>query len=184
MQLSVVSLSIKHTVDSTFLEIHCSKVLHLQASSFLYWDVAWQKNADAEKRRRDFENRTLSTLVNIPKMGRIFSKLSAKNHQNTEQTFCVFIYLWHSVWKFPKKSHSTLRAKRATHTRLFDQICGLTFFQSSSLWSPTSFLKNGKMTNFLDKKSCTGSKLSIHVEKNWVLLSSHGENWPQKSVSM
>ena len=90
MQLSVVSLSIKHTVDSTFLEIHCSKVLHLQASSFLYWDVALQKNADAEKRRRDFENRTLSTLVNIPKMGRIFSKLSAKNNQNTEQT--LFIY--------------------------------------------------------------------------------------------
>ena len=121
MQLSVVSLSIKHTVDSTFLEIHCSKVLHLQASSFLYWDVAWQKNADAEKRRRDFENRTLSTLVNIPKMGRIFSKLSAKNNQNTEQTFGVFIYLWHSVWKSPKKSQLTLRAKRATITFWVDK---------------------------------------------------------------
>ena len=59
----------------------------LQASSFLYWDVALQKNADAAKRRRDFENRTLNTLVNIPKMGRIFSKLSAKNNQRIETKY-------------------------------------------------------------------------------------------------
>ena len=36
--------------------------------------------------------------------------------------------------------------------------------------------------NCFDKKCCIGSKVSINVEKNWVLLSLLSAKWPQKRV--
>ena len=36
--------------------------------------------------------------------------------------------------------------------------------------------------NCFDKKCCIGSKVSINVEKNWVLLSLLSAKWPQKGV--
>ena len=36
--------------------------------------------------------------------------------------------------------------------------------------------------NLFDKKCCIGSKVSIKVEKNWVLLSNLLAKWPQKGV--
>ena len=76
---------------------------------------------------------SVSSFVSIP----IFVALSRRGKMKLSE---LFSNLYHGVWKSQKKSHSTLRAKRATFTFWVDK-CSLKMPQNGPIWRVFENLK-------------------------------------------